>query len=56
VNSAINHDRESRHVYRDGSAIELQRNQRGQLSGYGGALSINAAATASKPSVASASV
>ncbi|HEX3595680.1 MAG TPA: polymorphic toxin-type HINT domain-containing protein, partial [Polyangiaceae bacterium] len=34
-------DRESRHIYPDGSFIDLHRNDRGQLSGYGQALSID---------------
>ncbi|HEX4334487.1 MAG TPA: toxin TcdB middle/N-terminal domain-containing protein [Polyangiaceae bacterium] len=34
-------ERESRHVYPDGSSIELHRNARGQLAAYGSALSID---------------
>jgi RHS repeat-associated protein len=33
-----NLDRESLHIYPDGSSIELHRNLRGQLAGYGGAV------------------
>jgi RHS repeat-associated protein len=33
-------DRESRHIYTDGSSIDLHRNPRGQLDGYGQALAI----------------
>jgi YD repeat-containing protein len=47
-------DRESRHIYPDGSSIELHRNPRGQLSGYGAPSPSNTAATASKPNATSA--